>query len=90
MNLLSERNIADALRTFGSLSCERGPTIRELQNALGLASTSSVVTRLATLQRRGWIARIPPVPYGSDARGWRLTATGRAEYEQQRTESVQT
>src|SRR3989442_12581129 len=50
---------------------ERGypPTVREIGEAVGLTSTSSVHAQLANLQRRGLIKRDPAKPRAMELRG---------------------
>src|SRR2546421_10728093 len=50
---------------------ERGypPTVREIGEAVGLTSSSSVHAQLANLQRRGLIKRDPAKPRAMELRG---------------------
>jgi repressor LexA len=44
------------------------PSVREIGEAVGLTSTSSVSHQLATLQRKGWLRRDPNRPRAVDVR----------------------
>jgi DNA-binding IclR family transcriptional regulator len=70
-------NLDEALVAFMSLLEERGPTVRELQEALELSSTSMALRRLQVMVHEGLIESDP---WGS-SRGYRPTAAGRARFE---------
>ncbi|MEV0946385.1 transcriptional repressor LexA [Rhodococcus sp. NPDC049939] len=57
---------------------ERGypPSIREIGDAVGLTSTSSVAHQLRTLERKGYVRRDPNRPRAVDVRGLDETAVG--------------
>lgn len=64
-----------ALLAFGRHVATTGgaPTLRELAEALGIASTNAAGDFLAALRRKGYLVRQPAI-----SRGHRLTAAGRA------------
>lgn len=70
-----------ALAAFADLEQPRGPTVRELQHALDISSTSVVKYQLQRLQRLGHIELIPPTEFTSASRGYRLTPAGRLRVE---------
>src|SRR6201993_3642227 len=45
------------------------PSIREIGDAVGLTSTSSVAHQLRTLERKGYLRRVPNRPRAVDVRG---------------------
>ena len=51
------------------------PSIREIGDAVGLTSTSSVAHQLRTLERKGYLRRDPNRPRAVDVRGIDATAT---------------
>jgi repressor LexA len=53
------------------------PSIREIGDAVGLTSTSSVAHQLRTLERKGYLRRDPNRPRAVDVRGAEGTAAGR-------------
>ena len=63
-----QRTILDVIRASVS---SRGypPSIREIGDAVGLTSTSSVAHQLRTLERKGYIRRDPNRPRAVDVRG---------------------
>ncbi|MCV7239359.1 repressor LexA [Mycolicibacterium celeriflavum] len=63
-----QRTILDVIR---SSVTTRGypPSIREIGNAVGLTSTSSVAHQLRTLERKGYLRRDPNRPRAVDVRG---------------------
>ena len=63
-----QRRILDFIRRTVS---ERGypPTVREIGEAVGLASSSSVHAQLANLERRGLVKRDPTKPRAMELRG---------------------
>ena len=63
-----QRTILDVIR---SSVTERGypPSIREIGDAVGLTSTSSVAHQLRTLERKGYLRRDPNRPRAVDVRG---------------------
>ncbi|MFE9320572.1 transcriptional repressor LexA [Nocardia sp. NPDC052278] len=63
-----QRNVLEVIRTSVS---ERGypPSIREIGDAVGLTSTSSVAHQLRTLERKGYLRRDPNRPRAVDVRG---------------------
>ena len=73
----SNVTVVEALRAFAELSCERGPTARELQGALGAASSGAGLYWTLRLADRGYVEHTER----GVARGWRLTAAGRELYE---------
>ena len=67
----------DALLAFAELEQPRGPTARELLQALGLKSYSSIDHWTRRLREGGLIEEIPSRSSAA-ARKYRLTAKGRA------------
>ena len=63
-----QRTILDVIRTSVTT---RGypPSIREIGDAVGLTSTSSVAHQLRTLERKGFLRRDPNRPRAVDVRG---------------------
>lgn len=63
-----QRRVLEVIRTSVS---ERGypPSIREIGDAVGLTSTSSVAHQLRTLERKGFLRRDPNRPRAVDVRG---------------------
>ncbi|KJF22335.1 transcriptional repressor LexA [Rhodococcus sp. ACPA4] len=63
-----QRRVLEVIRDSVS---ERGypPSIREIGDAVGLTSTSSVAHQLRTLERKGFIRRDPNRPRAVDVRG---------------------
>jgi repressor LexA len=63
-----QRKVLDVIRSSVS---ERGypPSIREIGDAVGLTSTSSVAHQLRTLERKGYLRRDPNRPRAVDVRG---------------------
>jgi repressor LexA len=63
-----QRTILNVIRTSVS---SRGypPSIREIGDAVGLTSTSSVAHQLRTLERKGYLRRDPNRPRAVDVRG---------------------
>ncbi|MEB3051644.1 transcriptional repressor LexA [Mycolicibacter sp. MYC123] len=63
-----QRTILDVIRASVN---ERGypPSIREIGDAVGLTSTSSVAHQLRTLERKGYLRRDPNRPRAVDVRG---------------------
>ncbi len=63
-----QRKVLEVIRTSVS---ERGypPSIREIGDAVGLTSTSSVAHQLRTLERKGYLRRDPNRPRAVDVRG---------------------
>ncbi|MFQ6331035.1 MULTISPECIES: transcriptional repressor LexA [unclassified Nocardia] len=63
-----QRKVLEVIRTSVS---ERGypPSIREIGDAVGLTSTSSVAHQLRTLERKGFLRRDPNRPRAVDVRG---------------------
>lgn len=61
-----------ALAAFAYLTREMGPTVRELQDCLGLSSSSVADYRLQRMQELGYIERT-----GDGVRPYRLTLAGR-------------
>ena len=63
-----QRTILDVIRTSVTT---RGypPSIREIGDAVGLTSTSSVAHQLRTLERKGYLRRDPNRPRAVDVRG---------------------
>jgi repressor LexA len=63
-----QRTILDVIRSSVST---RGypPSIREIGDAVGLTSTSSVAHQLRTLERKGYLRRDPNRPRAVDVRG---------------------
>ncbi|GAA5055627.1 transcriptional repressor LexA [Nocardia callitridis] len=63
-----QRSVLEVIRTSVS---ERGypPSIREIGDAVGLTSTSSVAHQLRTLERKGFLRRDPNRPRAVDVRG---------------------
>ncbi|PXX54590.1 repressor LexA [Nocardia tenerifensis] len=70
-----QRKVLEVIRTSVS---ERGypPSIREIGDAVGLTSTSSVAHQLRALERKGFLRRDPNRPRAVDVRG--LDEVGRA------------
>ncbi|WP_405165711.1 transcriptional repressor LexA [Nocardia sp. NBC_01499] len=70
-----QRKVLDVIRSSVS---ERGypPSIREIGDAVGLTSTSSVAHQLRALERKGFLRRDPNRPRAVDVRG--LDEVGRA------------
>jgi repressor LexA len=68
-----QRNVLEVIRTSVS---ERGypPSIREIGDAVGLTSTSSVAHQLRALERKGYLRRDPNRPRAVDVRGLDETA----------------
>ncbi|MGY4101763.1 transcriptional repressor LexA [Nocardia sp. R16R-3T] len=64
-----QRKVLEVIRTSVS---ERGypPSIREIGDAVGLTSTSSVAHQLRTLERKGYLRRDPNRPRAVDVRGF--------------------
>src|SRR6201998_122316 len=54
------------------------PSIREIGDAVGLTSTSSVAHQLRTLERKGYLRRDPNRPRAVDVRGTEETAAAHA------------
>lgn len=69
-----QRMILDVIRASVT---SRGypPSIREIGDAVGLTSTSSVAHQLRTLERKGYLRRDPNRPRAVDVRGGEDTAT---------------
>ncbi|MCL2536475.1 MAG: transcriptional repressor LexA, partial [Nocardiaceae bacterium] len=63
-----QRKVLEVIRTSVA---ERGypPSIREIGDAVGLTSTSSVAHQLRTLERKGFLRRDPNRPRAVDVRG---------------------
>src|SRR6202050_4322025 len=63
-----QRTILDVIRASVS---SRGypPSIREIGDAVGLTSTSSVAHQLRTLEKKGYLRRDPNRPRAGDVRG---------------------
>ncbi|MGW0175203.1 transcriptional repressor LexA [Rhodococcus sp. NPDC003322] len=63
-----QRRVLEVIRSSVS---ERGypPSIREIGDAVGLTSTSSVAHQLRTLERKGFLRRDPNRPRAVDVRG---------------------
>ncbi len=63
-----QRKVLDVIRSSVS---ERGypPSIREIGDAVGLTSTSSVAHQLRALERKGYLRRDPNRPRAVDVRG---------------------
>ncbi len=63
-----QRRVLDVIRSSVS---ERGypPSIREIGDAVGLTSTSSVAHQLRALERKGYLRRDPNRPRAVDVRG---------------------
>jgi repressor LexA len=72
-----QRTILNVIRASVS---SRGypPSIREIGDAVGLTSTSSVAHQLRTLERKGYLRRDPNRPRAVDVRGTEETAAARA------------
>src|ERR1700758_4915051 len=68
-----QRTILDVIRASVTT---RGypPSIREIGDAVGLTSTSSVAHQLRTLERKGYLRRDPNRPRAVDVRGTDETA----------------
>ncbi|WP_280360911.1 transcriptional repressor LexA [Nocardia wallacei] len=68
-----QRKVLEVIRTSVS---ERGypPSIREIGDAVGLTSTSSVAHQLRALERKGYLRRDPNRPRAVDVRGLDETA----------------
>ena len=69
-----QRRILDVIRASVT---DRGypPSIREIGDAVGLTSTSSVAHQLRTLERKGYLRRDPNRPRAVDVRGLDATTT---------------
>lgn len=69
-----QRTILEVIRTSVT---SRGypPSIREIGDAVGLTSTSSVAHQLRTLERKGYLRRDPNRPRAVDVRGAEDAAT---------------
>ncbi|GJO19922.1 LexA repressor [Mycobacterium marinum] len=69
-----QRTILNVIRTSVN---DRGypPSIREIGDAVGLTSTSSVAHQLRTLERKGYLRRDPNRPRAVDVRGADDTVT---------------
>ncbi|WSF99007.1 transcriptional repressor LexA [Nocardia vinacea] len=82
-----QRKVLEVIRTSVS---ERGypPSIREIGDAVGLTSTSSVAHQLRTLERKGYLRRDPNRPRAVDVRG--LDEAVRAVTSLPTTEDVET
>ncbi|MFI5716864.1 transcriptional repressor LexA [Nocardia sp. NPDC051750] len=65
---MRQRKVLDVIRSSVSM---RGypPSIREIGDAVGLNSTSSVAHQLRTLERKGYLRRDPNRPRAVDVRG---------------------
>ncbi|MGN2637051.1 transcriptional repressor LexA [Nocardia takedensis] len=65
---MRQRKVLEVIRTSVS---ERGypPSIREIGDAVGLTSTSSVAHQLRALERKGYLRRDPNRPRAVDVRG---------------------
>jgi repressor LexA len=72
-----QRTILNVIRASVS---SRGypPSIREIGDAVGLTSTSSVAHQLRTLERKGYLRRDPNRPRAVDVRGTEETAAARS------------
>ncbi|MFC9549443.1 transcriptional repressor LexA [Rhodococcus sp. NPDC056960] len=72
-----QRRVLEVIRTSVN---ERGypPSIREIGDAVGLTSTSSVAHQLRTLERKGFLRRDPNRPRAVDVRGLDEVAAGAA------------
>jgi repressor LexA len=72
-----QRTILNVIRASVS---SRGypPSIREIGDAVGLTSTSSVAHQLRTLERKGYLRRDPNRPRAVDVRGTEETAVARS------------
>src|SRR6202012_2761439 len=72
-----QRTILDVIRASVN---SRGypPSIREIGDAVGLTSTSSVAHQLRTLERKGYLRRDPNRPRAVDVRGAEETAAAQA------------
>src|SRR6478752_1864859 len=72
-----QRTILDVIRASVTT---RGypPSIREIGDAVGLTSTSSVAHQLRTLERKGFLRRDPNRPRAVDVRGLDEVAAGAA------------
>jgi DNA-binding PadR family transcriptional regulator len=72
-------NLDDSLIAFAKLSTvvERGPVVRDFQDALGLSSPSVAVYRLKALEEAGYIERADKQRFARQA--YRLTPKGKAE-----------
>ncbi|MFZ2178207.1 MAG: transcriptional repressor LexA [Rhodococcus sp. (in: high G+C Gram-positive bacteria)] len=72
-----QRRVLEVIRTSVN---ERGypPSIREIGDAVGLTSTSSVAHQLRTLERKGFLRRDPNRPRAVDVRGLEEVAAGAA------------
>ncbi|WP_069160212.1 transcriptional repressor LexA [Nocardia altamirensis] len=72
---MRQRKVLEVIRSSVS---ERGypPSIREIGDAVGLTSTSSVAHQLRALERKGFLRRDPNRPRAVDVRG--LDEVGRA------------
>ena len=63
-----QRTILDVIRASVS-TCGYPPSIREIGDAVGLTSTSSVAHQLRTLERKGYLRRDANRPRAVDVRG---------------------
>jgi len=72
-----QRKVLEVIRASVA---ERGypPSIREIGDAVGLTSTSSVAHQLRTLERKGFLRRDPNRPRAVDVRGLDVPAAGSA------------
>ncbi|AOW92450.1 repressor LexA [Rhodococcus sp. WMMA185] len=70
-----QRRVLEVIRTSVN---DRGypPSIREIGDAVGLTSTSSVAHQLRTLERKGFLRRDPNRPRAVDVRGLDESAAG--------------
>jgi predicted transcriptional regulator len=77
----TQRTVLDAFATFERVH-GRAPTLRELLAAIGRpdGSTNGIMDHLRALERKGMMIGLAGI-----ARGWTLTAAGRAELGIQRT-----
>ena len=60
----NEHGYPPTIREFGKFTEEHGfpPTVRELGALLGVASTSTVFSRIKQLEKSGYIRRVPASP----------------------------
>lgn len=77
MARLNNEELDRALTAFADAEQVRGPSVRELQQALGLSSTSLVKKRIERLEERGLVERIPEAKQ-YETRQYRLTRQARA------------
>ncbi|MFI6866857.1 transcriptional repressor LexA [Nocardia sp. NPDC050406] len=84
-----QRKVLEVIRTSVS---DRGypPSIREIGDAVGLTSTSSVAHQLRALERKGYLRRDPNRPRAVDVRGLDETAVRAAGVTQLRPISSET